>query len=108
MTTQALSWKETICKLSLSASALHSVAFFFSISVPLKEFVVDISHYAVPQQRTRSLSKLFIWAACFRAIERRLAPPNADGPREMTPAWTEHTGMCGLEEAASQSCQTAD
>lgn len=37
----------------------------FFISVPLKEFVVDISHYAAPQQRTWSLSKLFIWTARF-------------------------------------------
>lgn len=56
-----LSGKLTICKLPLF---LHlrciRLLFFFFISVPLKEFVVDISHYAAPQQRTPSFSKLFI------------------------------------------------
>lgn len=93
-------------KLSLSASPLHLVAVFHLGAIK----GVCCWHFTRCCSSTEdSESQWAIYLnTCFRAVERPLAPRNADGPPEMTPAWTEHTGMCGLEGAGSQNCQTAD
>lgn len=70
--------------------------------MPLKEFVVDVSRDAAPQQRTPSLSKLFYLNSLFRgplsAVWLLVMPAVLP---EMTPARTERAGMCG----AGRSCQ---
>lgn len=53
---------------TVSSSIFAAIGCCFSIPAPLKEFVVDISHYAAPQQRTWGLSKLFIWTARFEPL----------------------------------------
>lgn len=57
----------------------------------IKEFAVDISHYAAPGERTE------VWViylnSLFQTIEWRLAPHNPNGPPGMTPAWT-YTQTC--------------
>lgn len=66
----------------------------------IKEFAVDISHYAAPGERTK------VWViylnSLFQTIECRLAPHNPNSPPGMTPAWT-YTQLCvGWDEEGAK------